>query len=222
MLSRAQEKLIRNLMTKKGRREAGLCLAEGRKLIDELGDVVDFAFSAQDTPFFNTFAQTQTPQDILAVVRIPIHEVSAVCSSPRVVLLDHVQDPGNVGAFFRLALAFNFTLLLRECADPFSPKVIRASAGAVFHVPYIECKIDEVQDLLRRTGKVILKFEKTSDAIAFSPLQEEVVLIFGNEGQGILGAYEGQSVFLEHDHALESLSVSHAGAIAMYSIYQQK
>lgn len=218
MLSRTQEKLVRSLLSKKGRRKEGLCLVEGEKIIKELEDLVDFTFTNQDTGNFSDFSDTKTPQGEIAVAKIPKFREDQVMKSERIVLLDHVQDPGNVGAFFRLALGFGFTLILRECADPFAPKVIRSASGASFKVPHIECKLDEAQELVRKSGKQVWKLEMNEHAIPFSPEIKEGILVFGNEGQGIMGAYEGQSVCIEHADTLESLSVSHAGAIVMHAM----
>lgn len=222
MLTRAQEKLIRNLTTKKGRREEGLCLVEGRKIIEELKALVEFTVEPKDTPLFKEFVDTETPQNLLAVVRVPKFEEAEVMKGARVIVLDHVQDPGNVGAFFRLARAFDATLVLRECADPFSPKVIRASAGASLKVPQLECDVEEVHTLLNASNRPVLKFEFKEGAQPFDSSVRDAILIFGNEGQGILGSYAGQSVFIQHNPALESLSVAHAGAIAMHAFYAAK
>jgi TrmH family RNA methyltransferase len=222
MITNAQEKLIRNLLTKKGRRAEGLCLAEGRKLVSDIMDFVDFTVSPEDTRFFDEFTDTQTPQNILAVARIPKFDEATVLGGKQIVFLDHVQDPGNVGAFFRLALAFDATLILRECADPYSPKVVRASAGASFRVPNIECNIEEGKVLLQKSGRKVLKFELNEGAIPFDATVSDAILMFGNEGNGIMGDYEGQSVFIKHNPALESLSVGHAGAIAMHNVYAAK
>lgn len=222
MLTRAQEKLIKSLHDKKGRRAEGLCLVEGDKACSEVEDFLEFTFNATDTDDFKSLVTTETPQVIAGVARIPEWTAEQVFASPLIVLLDHVQDPGNVGSFFRLALGFDATLILRESADPFSPKVLRSSASAVFRVPHINVNTVDAQRILNELNRPIFRFEKVSGAVPFRPNGEPAVLIFGNEGQGILGEYAGQSVYIEHSEKLESLNVGNAAAIALSAEYQAR
>src|SRR5688572_28984119 len=134
MISHAQEKLIRSLKTKKGRRTSGLCLVEGKKLVEAAGKSVQFTFTSRDTKQFSKLVTTSTPQDIAAVAKLPVFDVEQVRDLETIVVLDGVQDPGNVGAAFRLCQAFGASLILVDSADATSPKVIRSSAGAIFHV----------------------------------------------------------------------------------------
>lgn len=217
MLSKSEEKLIKSLHKKKYRQETGLCLIEGEKLVADLADFTDLVFTGEDTRVFSSLVTTDTPQGVAAIAKIPEFKIEEVTASKKVVLLDHVQDPGNVGAFFRLALGFGFTIILRECADPFSPKVVRSSGGAVFRVPHVSMTLEEAEEFVAGSDLAVYKAEMHDNAI---PLREagtdSCLLIFGNEGQGILGHYNGQSVYIEHASELESLSVSHAGAIMMH------
>jgi TrmH family RNA methyltransferase len=219
MLSKGQFKLVRQLLTKKGRRETGKCLVEGNKIIAEIGDLVDFKFTSGDTPSFKELSSTQTSQDTIAVANIPVFSEKVVLASDTIILLDHVQDPGNVGAFFRLALAFDATLVLRECADPFSPKVIRASAGACFKAPNMSVNLEEAQSIIAAADRDVYKMEINSESVEFNPKSRKALLIFGNEGRGILGNYPGQSVYIDHNSDLESLNVSHAGSIALHKLW---
>lgn len=216
MLRKQQENLIRRLQKKRGRRDHGLCLVEGKKIISELEEFIDFTFTSGDTKFFKEFTSTKTPQDMIAVAHLPDFNLEDVFTGKPIILLDHVQDPGNVGAFFRLAQAFDATLILRECADAFSPKVIRASAGASFRVPNISCNTEEAFDIIKKSGREVYRMELNKESSEFKPENNNIILIFGNEGNGILGNYKGKSVHISHNGDLESLSVSHAGAIALY------
>jgi len=98
MLSNAQEKLIRSLHRKKGREESGQCLVEGAKVIEAAGEAVDFTFTAEDTSEYAKLVTTETPQEVAAVARVPKWSDAEVADSPTLVVLDGVQDPGNVGA----------------------------------------------------------------------------------------------------------------------------
>lgn len=222
MLSKGQKKLVRQLLRKKGRRETGKCLVEGKKIINEIGDYIDFTFTSGDTGDFHSFTDTSNSQDIIGVANIPKFSVESVLKYKTNILLDHVQDPGNVGAFFRLARAFDASLILRECADPFSPKVIRASSGACFKVPHVFCDIQGAQDLIEEIDKPVFRMEKQKDSQPVSFEDNNVLLVFGNEGRGIIGDYPGESFYIPHNEKLESLSVSHAAAIALHQIWNNK
>lgn len=217
MLSKSEEKLIKSLHKKKYRQETGLCLVEGEKLVADLANFTDLVFNNEDTRVFSSLVTTDTPQGVAAIAKIPEFNAEDVLTSRRIVLLDHVQDPGNVGAFFRLALGFGFKVVLRECADPFSPKVIRSSGGAVFRVPHVQMTPEEAENFVSESELSVYKAEMSNNAIPLGKAENgDCLLIFGNEGQGILGYYAGQSVYIEHAEELESLSVSHAGAIMMH------
>ena len=217
-LTRAQEKLIRSLHDKKGREESGLCLIEGEKNIEAAGEAVEFAFRREDTPGFNRLVTTETPQDVAAVAKIPVWSEDAIRHQPTIVVLDGVQDPGNVGAALRLCLGFHASLVLIESADPTSPKVIRASVGAMFQVPWREIARTQAEAYLADIGRPVYRLEKTPASQDISLLAKEaaVTLIAGSEGQGIHLPTEGQALAIRHDPRLESLNVGHALAIALH------
>lgn len=221
MLTRAQEKLIRSLHTKKGRREAGLCLVEGRKSIEAAGGALEFTFSRKDSPRFDRIVTTESPQEAAGVARIPKWSEEEVSAASTVVVLDGVQDPGNVGAILRLCLGFGASLMLIESADPASPKTVRSSAGAMFHVPWIVSSRKTAPDLLRRLDRPVFRLEKRRRSSPLSAFARagRAVLVAGSEGSGIRLDAKGTSVAIAHAPALESLNVGHAVAIALHARY---
>lgn len=218
MLTKAQEKLIRSLKTKKGREESRRCLIEGQKLIATAGSLVEYTFTPKDTKSFSKLVTTKTPQEIAAVAQLPSFAFADVSELKTIVVLDGVQDPGNVGSALRLCQAFSAALILIESADPTSPKVIRSSAGAVFSVPWIESARSEAEELLTRINRQTYRLEKTTGAVSVKSLKssEPIVLIAGSEGSGIHINTPGTSVQIEHNASLESLNVGNALAIALY------
>lgn len=228
MLTRAQEKLIVSLATSKGREESGLCLVEGRKVIETAGKAIEWTFSRSDTPRFDKLLDVKTAQEIAAVARIPKWNESDIFDSDTVVLLDGVQDPGNVGAILRLCLGFHATLVLVECADPASPKVIRSSVGALFAVPWIEWQRKDVVKKLNQYDRSVYRLEKKNEGghitipAEIKKLNKKAIIIAGSEGGGIQLQVEGISVAIEHDNALESLNVGHALAIVLSMRYSLK
>lgn len=229
MLSNAKEKLIKELHSKKGREKRGLCLVEGKKAIDAAGDAVEFTFTREDTPNFDTLVTTETPQDIAAVAAIPTWDITNILSSPAVVILDGVQDPGNVGAILRLCLGFAGSAVLIDSADVSSPKVVRASAGAMFEVAWIRMARKEVVSFIAETGRVVYRLEPRSRGDSFELdkknarlFRGDIIMILGAEGKGIRLDAKGVSLQIPHDRILESLNVGHAAAIAMYVHYENR
>ncbi len=224
MLTKSQEKLIMSLHTKKGREMADLCLVEGKKVIETAGKAVEFTFSQSDTRQFTKLVTTETPQAIAGVARIPEWDIKDVVKSPTIVVLDGVQDPGNVGSILRLCLGFNASLVLIESADITSPKVVRSSVGAMFFVPWIECTRSEADDLIQTIKRPIYRLEAKKDATSISvasvkKLEKDIIIIAGSEGLGIKLSTSGASLKIPHSSSLESLNVGHSLAILLAMRY---
>lgn len=141
----------------------------------------------------------------------------------RVIILDAVSDPGNVGAIIRSAVAFGFdgVILLEKCADPFSDKVIRASKGAVFQIPLLRQSTQEFLTKIKtKEPQVILADCKGQDCRKHRFL-EKTWIVFGNEGHGfsplILNA-GFETITIPVKQQMESLNVAAAAAILMYEM----
>jgi RNA methyltransferase, TrmH family len=201
-----------------------LCLVEGKKLIVEAKDQLEFSFTTDDTENFNKLVTTETPQDMAGVARLPEWSQENIIERDIIVVLDEVQDPGNVGVILRLCLGFNASLILIESADPGNPKVIRASAGSMFQVPWLSIKSAEALDLLKSINRLIFRLENKPAATVFNTseniLPAKFILITGSEGQGIKLAIKSQSIKIKHDPKLESLNVTSALAIILSAKYQ--
>ncbi|MDR3207231.1 MAG: RNA methyltransferase [Oscillospiraceae bacterium] len=145
--------------TRKARREAGLFLCDGPSLLPEAlahGAAVTMVLCAEGRTLpplpetvrtvelserlIRAASPTETPQGLVFLCRLPDTRPPAPLPAGRYVLLDRVQDPGNVGSIVRTAAAFGFSALLLGpgCADPFSPKAVRAAMGATFRLPLWE------------------------------------------------------------------------------------
>lgn len=222
MLSNAKEKLIKSLHTKKGRQKHGLCLVEGEKVVKMAAEFVDFTFSRDDSDNFDSLVSTETPQDVAAVARIPKWSMNDIKSTETVIVLDGVQDPGNVGAILRLCLGFNASLLLIDSADVTNPKVVRSSVGALFKTPWMKVVRKDAEHILSKLSRPIYRLERTGKQkfITSLPAQEPITLIAGSEGNGISLPVAGSSVAIPHEDALESLNVGNAVAIALYERYK--
>ncbi|MDO8489890.1 MAG: RNA methyltransferase [bacterium] len=220
MLTREQEKLIRSLATKKGRESSGFCLVEGKKTIETAGSAVEYVFDSSDTPRFSQLVTTETPQALAAVARIPQWGVRDIVTRDVIVVLDGVQDPGNVGSILRLCLGYDASLVLIESADVTSPKVVRSSVGAIFQVPWMRVARVDALNVLKEFNRLVYRLEKVPDSKKFDSkkITRPCLLVAGSEGSGIQLSIQGESVVIFHNDKLESLNVGHALAIALFEM----
>jgi len=223
MLSKTQVKMIRSLQTKKGREKHGLCLVEGRKTVEAAGPAVEFTFGPDDTADFTKLVTTETPQDIAAVARTPCWSLYDIADSSTVVLADGLQDPGNVGTVLRLCLGFGAALALVECADVTAPKVVRASTGSLFAVPWVKVARQDAPEFIGSLRRPVFRLERSGRPESLNDLKrtERIALLIGAEGSGITLDVPGTSVRIEHDDRLESLNVAQALAIALHTRYTE-
>lgn len=173
---------------------------------------------------FRQIADADTPQGIAAEIAIPPTKV-ALAESPGCVLLDGIQDAGNVGAILRSAAAFGIgdVLLAGGCADPWSPKVLRAAMGAHFSLR-IALSRSPLTDIERFRGVVACTVPRGGVPIADADLKGRVLWIFGSEGQGIrreLATRADVRVTIPMPGAVESLNVAAAAAICFYEKSRQ-
>lgn len=227
------------LKERKGRRESGCFLVEGRKMVEE---ALKSAFSVEallvqegmDVPagthlptyelpehVLAAVCDTKTPQGIAAVVRMKQQDTLG----QHIVALDGVQDPGNVGTIIRTADAAGLdgVLLSSQCADVFSPKVLRATMGSIFRMN-LRVTDDLPGELtkLRADGYSVLSSQL--DGTPFYERQgvaERFVLIIGNEGNGVSESVQQTAthrVRLPMRGGAESLNAAIAAAIMMYEL----
>ncbi|TDV24305.1 TrmH family RNA methyltransferase [Mycoplasmopsis mustelae] len=140
----------------------------------------------------------------------------------KIIALNNLQDPGNVGTIIRLAKAFDFDSVLIENLDPYSEKVIRSSQGAIFEVNILQTK-DLYRDLMRLKKDFYLyqtilnQHAKALNAVKFQ--QKNIIIILGNEGQGITTKIQelaDESIYIPI--SFESLNVASAAAIVLNKI----
>lgn len=180
---------------------------------------------------FKAIVTTATPQGVAAVVRLP-----AACSSDvlpeepgeRILLLEDVQDPGNVGTLIRTAVAFNYSgvILSRLSADPFAPKAVQASAGALLNlwVRRVDTYIDMVMELKKR-GYALLGTDCAGCASIDFSLYTQFVIALGNEGSGlsenVLSLTDVRFAIPIDTTGVQSLNVAVSGAITLFAGQQK-
>ena len=166
----------------------------------------------------------RTPQGMLAVCRMPDTALPEVLAGQRYVVLDGVQDPGNVGTVIRTADAFGCdgVILLAGCADPYSVKTLRSSMGAVFRTQPQHLTREAAINACREAGIPLLATAMSSDAadLREADLGASAVII-GSEGQGIcqelFDAAQGK-IIIPMSPRCESLNAAIAAAIVLWQM----
>lgn len=171
-----------------------------------------------------SLAPSKTPQGVLAVCALEDRPLPRTLEGSRYVVLDGVQDPGNVGTVLRTADAFwcDGVFLVGGCADLWSPKTLRASMGAAFRCPVWSCTAQELSDLLRRSGIPLWGAalrEDTADVKAVD--WSRAALAIGSEGQGLsrelLEMCDGTVRIPMREHC-ESLNAAAAAAVLIWEM----
>ena len=168
---------------------------------------------------FRSITDTEAPAGIAAEIALPASP-SDLKASAACVFLERIQDAGNVGAILRSAAAFGIkdAVLGRGCADAWSPKVLRAAAGAHFSMRIAE-NADLTVEIARFGGTVICTVPRGGVAISAADLSGRIGWIFGAEGRGVSDALAARAtlkVSIPMSGSAESLNVAAAAAICFY------
>jgi TrmH family RNA methyltransferase len=179
---------------------------------------------------FKSVSSVQNPQGAIALVRMPerrLHEIIPV-SNMLIVCAYAIQDPGNLGTLIRAAAAAGADLLCttKGTVSVRNPKVVRSSAGAIFHLPLIE-NID-MADFRDYCSAHSIRLYRTDARRGTSHTQADLgspcAILLGNEGSGVSGEeYAGcHSIRIPMDEKIESLNVAMAGTIILFEAFRQR
>ncbi len=179
---------------------------------------------------FNQGSATETPQGLAALVQMPAAKPEAMLSadSSLLVVLDGIQDPGNLGAIVRSAEAFGATgvLLLPGTVSPWNAKALRGAAGSLFRVPVAPMQVGEAFAALRTKGiSICAAVARDGVDVEAARLDQPVALWIGNEGAGISAATLAQvdcRVQIPCPGPVESLNAAVAASILLYAASQQR
>lgn len=252
MVSRSESKQIRALGTRKGRESEGRFLAEGVRVVEELLDaglavqlsVVSPALEETDRGArlaarlasagpvrdvsrseLDELTDTTTNQGVLVVAETPPWSLDAVPGqgAATVLVLDGVQDPGNVGTLLRSATAFgcDAAVYLPGTVDPWNPKAVRASAGSVFRLPVVADGPEPIMEWLADRGFMVLGADAEGRPVDRLALSARTALVLGNEGGGLSGFVRSRVdslVAVPMTERVESLNVAVAGGILLYLV----
>ncbi|MEY2865286.1 MAG: TrmH family RNA methyltransferase [Candidatus Methylopumilus sp.] len=201
-----------------------IALIEGGH-IDQIASYLNENTQVLEFPagLFSEIAPVISPTGILASINIPHLEPPKKQNC--ILLLEDIQDPGNLGSILRSASASGVDLvfLSDHCADLWSPKVLRGGQGAHFHLPCIEKA--NFSDITKTfTGKIFAT-TLSGKSIFQEDLKGPVAFIFGNEGNGIHSEtmrLTSHSIHIPMEKGIESLNVSAAVSVCLYEKYRQE
>ena len=231
----------KKLQTKKGRDETGLFLLEGFHLVEEAvksraplvelmvdertaippGWDVSVPVVIVTEAVMKAISSTETPQGIAAVCRQLPAELEGVKTA---LLIDAVQDPGNLGTMIRTADAagIDAVILGEGCADVYNPKVVRATQGSLFHLPVVKGDLAQWIARFKEQGIPVYgtALENAVDYRTVPP-SSSFALLVGNEGSGVRREWlemTTETIYIPIYGQAESLNVAVAAGILLYSL----
>jgi len=247
--------LARDLHRRKARERQGLFLAEGIRIVEELvrsplavrGALVTEEFVAAErgallverlrqakVPVdavgpreFESASETESPQGILAIAEVPRRHLADVAPTDglRLLVLDAVQDPGNVGTIIRTAAAMGVTATfsLPGTVDLWNAKVVRSGMGAHFHHPCLSGTWDELDTFRRELGLSIWGADAAGESVDRLTPPPRLAIVVGNEGAGLSSLSRSRVdrlVALPIAASVESLNVAVAAGILLYALHR--
>lgn len=232
---------------RKARRAEGLYLCDGVKLLEEAvkwnaplrtillsEDLADLPVPANvrtvlvPRELMQSISPMEAPQGALFLVEAPTLTPPPVLEQDHYLILDGLQDPGNVGTILRTADAFGCggVLLTNRCADPLNPKAVRATMGAIFRTPIWEADAKDLPDLLERSGLPLCATALRDDTVSLPEADlDRSAVIIGSEGSGVSPALLAQStasIRIPMESTCESLNAAAAAAVVLWEQYRRK
>ncbi|MEI6132637.1 MAG: RNA methyltransferase [Bacillota bacterium] len=247
-------KQIRLLSAKKHRETTGLFVIEGIRAVRDafeagaefekvfvsgkvfdsgsLGDKFTLTFEESDKLFllrdelFSKVTETETPQGVIAIVRQPKYNfLDIVEKSNKIIILEGIQDPGNLGTIIRTADAagIDLVILLEGCVDIFNPKVVRSTMASIFNVPVVRLvNSQECFSELKKEGYyVVVTSGDANKSYRECVWSDKVAIVFGNEANGVSKeAFEcaQESIKIDMPGKAESLNVAVAAGIIIFEL----
>ena len=216
-------KLTREALSTAAPPEAIICTDEA--LLPPVPPQVRVIGVPQDV--MQSLSPMRAPQGVLTVCPIPQTEPEARLDGRRYLVLDGLQDPGNVGTIWRTAdaLGADGLLLTNDCADPWNPKTVRATMGACFRLPVYEVAATDLPDLLARSGLDLYATALRGDARDVREADfDRCAVLIGSEGAGVSPELLAQSRFalkIPMRARCESLNAAAAAAVVLWEMARQ-
>ncbi|SHE92794.1 RNA methyltransferase, TrmH family [Caldanaerobius fijiensis DSM 17918] len=239
-------KLTMSLKQKKYRQQLKKYTIEGIKLVEEAlksNAPVEYILTVDEKTYYSgiktyvvsekvlsKLSEVESPQGIMAVVNMEEHGLNDIIKGENnlIVVLDGLQDPGNIGTIIRTADAMGVSgiIAVKGTGDIYNSKAIRASMGSIFHIPVVY--IDDLlsaYDFLKKRGIRVIATSLNGDMYPYDINFMNSAVVFGNEGNGISSISESQA-----DHLVkipmvglaESLNVAASAAVILYEALRQR
>ena len=256
MITSPQNTQVKNIIKlnqkAKARREQGLFVAEGRKMFLEAPtDWVEKVYVAQSMeedetvmqkargldwelvadPVFRQMSDTQTPQGVLTVLRQPAYNMEEFLKkeNPLFVVLEDLQDPGNAGTIFRTGegAGVDGVFLTRTSVDITNPKVIRATMGSIYRMPflYVESVVSLKKKLQDRGIRFFAAHLHGKNVYHEEAYRGGTAFLIGNEGKGLTEEASAAAdclIRIPMCGQVESLNAAMAAGILMYEALRQR
>lgn len=250
-------KNIKKLKEKKYRDQTGEYIIEGIKLVEEaitenakiskivvcedcetdgaipkdlMYEIAKYDCIYVSKKIFEAISDVNTPQGILAVIKkcSEMSQQEILYNEDIIVVLDDVQDPGNLGTILRTVDSVNLKqiILSPKCADPYNPKVVRSTMGAIFRLNIIESKniIETLKEIKKNKYKIVTTSLETNESIYTADLNRKAIII-GNEANGVskeVLEMANEKVKIPMLGKTESLNVAVATGIILYEYVRRK
>lgn len=250
--SNQQVKEIVQLQKKsKARNQAGVFIVEGIRMVQETpADRVEKLYVTEgfykkykdalpkgckpelvSDVVFAYMSDTKTPQGVLAVVRQMKHKAEDILNAENshIMVLDNLQDPGNLGTIFRTAEAagVNGLILSKDCVDIYNPKTIRSTMGAIYRMPfvYVEDILETIGEMKQKGIHVYAAHLDGKNSYDKEDYSTGTAFLIGNEGNGLRDEVAAQAdtwVQIPMAGHVESLNAAIAAAVLMFEVSRQR
>ena len=224
-LSNEKIKEYTKLNQKKYRDETGMFIIEGTHLVEEAykNNIVVDAYSLDDKytkvseEVMKKLSNLDTPPKYLAICK----KIEEKDINGNVLVLDGVQDPGNLGTIIRSSIAFNIDtiILSNDSVDLYNTKVLRATEGMIFNINIIRRDLEEVLPTLKDKYTIYTTNVVNGTELDSIKVNKPFVLIMGSEGNGVkdnIASYADETIYIPMDNKCESLNVGVATSIILY------
>ena len=256
MITSDKNKIIKDILKLKQKKQGditGNFYIEGERIIDEIPSNIEikkYIFSEKfykdlknkekykkidnivvSDSVFKKISDTINPQGIMAICSMPKNNINSIKIKENkvFVILDRICDPGNMGTIIRTAeaLGIDSIFLSKGCVVLYNPKVIRATMGAIFHIPIIQgCDISYLITHLKSNNVNIVCTHLDGDKAPYNiDFKKSTAILIGNEANGVLGQYKNEAdelVKIPMVGKVESMNASISSAIIFYEVLSQR
>lgn len=193
--------------------------------------IAEYNYEVVADPIFKMISDTMTPQGILAIIKMPRYSPEQILEQrvPHLLILDSIQDPGNLGTMIRTGEGAGVTgvIMNRTTVDLFHPKTIRSTMGSIYRIPFfITEDLKDTIERIKKAGIVLyaahLKGKSRYDKMDY---KKPTGFLIGNEGNGLseeIAALADSYIRIPMDGQVESLNAAMAAGILMYEVRRQR